>query len=166
IKESSFAEKRSGVEVLNNLQNQSDFRQSINDLVHYFLESVSKRTGKEYSYIMVLLDDVDLVANSAVYATLQDMFKFLQYQSNIIVITDYRETQLINYVLDNLIEENEQLMKHQVIEIDELQKQAVNFIEKGLPRNQRVYLVINHQTTVYDVLKPFVDNENDLENYN
>lgn len=157
VKESIVAEKKSAVEVLQTIQDQNNFREKISDLMITFLILVNKNQKEDYTHIALLVDDLDLVPNKHVFETLQDMFQFLQYQKELIVFTAYREEQLNNSVIDVLISENKQLLDEKIIGMEELRKQAVSFIEKGLSRNQRVYLLISHKTLVYDILKPFIN---------
>ena len=156
VKESIVAEKKSAVEVLQTIQDQNNFREKISDLMITFLILVNKNQKENYTHIALLVDDLDLVPNKHVFETLQDMFQFLQFQKELIVFTAYREEQLNNSVIDVLISENKQLLDEKIIGMEELRKQAVSFIEKGLSRNQRVYLLISHKTLVYDILKPFI----------
>ena len=157
VKESIVAEKKSAVEVLQTIQDQNNFREKISDLMITFLILVNKNQKEDYTHIALLVDDLDLVPNKHVFETLQDMFQFLQFQKELIVFTAYREEQLNNSVIDVLISENKQLLDEKIIGMEELRKQAVSFIEKGLSRNQRVYLLISHKTLVYDILKPFIN---------
>lgn len=166
IQDSRSAEGNTSVEFLDSLLKRSDFRKKIEELVRLFLNIVSG-TDKEYGYISLIIDDLDLIQNSNVYEFLEYIFKFFQYQKQIIVFLAYREEQLNTAVIDSLIQENKNLLKNKIINTQELQKQATNYIEKGLPRNQRVYLLINEKTKIYDVVFPFleVDQRIEFENY-
>lgn len=160
ITSSQFAEKKSGFEVLENIQEKSNFKKKINELVQIFLSIQNNHDKKKnYTMIAVLFDDLDLVKNEDIYESLQDCFKFLLYQDNIVAFISYREKQLINSVLSHLIDQNKLLLDQKKVSINELQEQASNFIEKGLPRQHRVYLLITQNTSIYSVLYPFISQE-------
>lgn len=161
IDKSEFAGSKSGPEILENINAKTHFRNQIAELVDTFLSIVNSVNGeKNYTQISILLDDLDLVKNEDVYRTLQECFKFLLYQPNMIIFISYREKQLTNSVLDHLIDQNKNLINQSLISIEELKEQAANFLEKGLPRQKRVYLLITKNTTIYSILYPFVEKEN------
>lgn len=156
IENNKLAEDNEPVEFLDALEKKSEFKTKITDLLDLFLSLISTE-NKEYSYISLVIDDLDLIQNNGVYRFLNNMFSFLKDQKKLIIFLAYREEQLNNAVIDHLIQQNKYLLDNQIVNIDELQKQAINYIEKGLPRSQRVYLFINHGTTIYDVISPFLD---------
>ena len=156
IENNKLAEDNEPVEFLDALEKKSEFKTKITDLLDLFLSLISTE-NKEYSYISLVIDDLDLIQHNGVYRFLNNMFSFLKDQKKLIIFLAYREEQLNNAVIDHLIQQNKYLLDNQIVNIDELQKQAINYIEKGLPRSQRVYLFINHGTTIYDVISPFLD---------
>lgn len=159
LDKSAFAKEKSGIEVLENIQDKNDFRKKINQLVNQFLRICNSNLNKSYTTIAILIDDLDLVSNENIYKTLQDCFNFLKFQDNIVVFISYREKQLANSVLQNLIVENKELLENKVIKINELQEQSSKFLEKGLPRSQRTYLSLPQDVSVYNLLFPFIRTE-------
>ncbi|ALS38415.1 hypothetical protein ABID30_002283 [Enterococcus rotai] len=169
IEKSSYAENKTRVEVLDNLQNQMEFRKNITELIDHYLDVINMTSEKEYSHICLFIDDLDLVPNEIAYETLQDIFKFLQYQKKVVLFLAYREEQLINSVVSNLLVDNKNILVSQsefstifdtgrtpFITAEEIKEQATNMLEKGLPRAQRTYLLINKQTKIKDILGPFI----------
>ncbi|MGL5686368.1 MAG: hypothetical protein ACRCXQ_11305, partial [Vagococcus fluvialis] len=162
INKSDFAESKSGLEVFENIEEKSSFRDKMSDLIDTFLNIMSTKNNVKYTQLVILIDDLDLVKNSDVYHMLQDCFKFFMYQKKVLMVISYREKQLTNSVMDHLIQQNSNLLVENIIEIDELKEQAANFIEKGLPRQQRVYLLITKNTSVYSILYPFVEKVDEI----
>ncbi|MCJ1996830.1 hypothetical protein GYN67_09010 [Lactococcus piscium] len=156
IENNKLAEDNTSVEFLDALQKKSEFKTKITDLLELFLSLIST-SNEAYSYISLIIDDLDLIQNNGVYRFLNNMFSFLKDQKQLIIFLAYREEQLNNAVIDHLIQQNKYLLNNGIVNIDELQKQAINYIEKGLPRSQRVYLFINHRTAIYDVISPFLE---------
>lgn len=155
IEKSAFSEKNSGMEVLTNIQYQQNFRYKINDLIQLFLNIMSCN-DINYSYILLQIDDLDLVPNKVTSQMLHDIVDFLKNQQKLIIFISYREEQLVNSVMDALIIDNKNLLQNNEIELSELREQGANFIEKSLPRPQRVYLEIDSATKVKDILTPFI----------
>ena len=155
IQKSAFSEKNSGMEVLTNIQNQQNFRDKISELIQLFLKVISY-DSVNYSYISLQIDDLDLVPNIVTRQMLHDIVDFLKNQSKLIIFIAYREEQLINSIMDALVIENKNLLHHGEIQLSELREQSANFIEKSLPRPQRVYLEIDSATKVKDILSPFI----------
>jgi hypothetical protein len=112
--------------------------------------------GNKYLHIALQVDDLDLVPNTVTSQMLHDIVDFLKNQSRLIIFIAYREEQLINSVMDALIVDNDHLLQHKEISLGELREQGANFIEKSLPRPQRVYLEIDSATKVKDILTPFI----------
>ncbi|MBO0439620.1 P-loop NTPase fold protein [Candidatus Enterococcus ikei] len=163
IKDSSFAEKNSSIEVLENIQKQQYFSKTITRLLKLFLELKSTNETK-YSFICLSIDDLDLVPNEFAYETLQLLEKFLNYQPNLYILVALRREQLVNSVFSELISENEnvlnkKLLSHPEISIEELRNQALNLIDKILPLPQQVNLDFNLQNRIQDLLLPFIESE-------
>ncbi|MBO0469478.1 hypothetical protein JZO66_02885 [Enterococcus sp. DIV0242_7C1] len=163
IKNSSFAEKNSSIEVLENIQKQQYFSKTITNLLKLFLELKSTNRTK-YNFICLSIDDLDLVPNEFAYETLQLLEKFLNYQPNLYVLVALRREQLVNSVLSELISENEnvlnkKLLSHPEISIEELRNQALNLIDKVLPLPQQVNLDFKLQIGIKDLLAPFIESE-------
>lgn len=169
IEKSSYAENKTRVEALDNLQNQLEFRKSVTELIDCYLKVINTLRETNYSHICLFIDDLDLVPNKIAYDTLQDIFKFLQYQKRVVLFLAYREEQLINSVVANLLVDNQAILEYQAdfnsrsetikvpfITSEEIKEQATNTLEKGLPRAQRVYLKISQQTKIKEVLGPFI----------
>lgn len=174
IEKSSYAENKTRVEALDNLKKQSEFRNSVTELIEQFLRAMNVMEDTKYTHICLFIDDLDLVPNGIAYDTLQDIFKFLQYQKKVILFLAYREEQLINSVIDNLLQDNRNIFmsqaefsnnKQSFITAEEIRDQATNIIEKGLPRAQRIYLSINQDTRIKDVLYPFVDRNINIKDF-
>ena len=155
IEKSAFSEKNSGMEVLTQIQDQQSFRKKINELIEHFLKMINYN-GNKYLYIALQVDDLDLVPNTVTSQMLHDIVDFLKNQSRLIIFIAYREEQLINSVMNALIVDNGHLLQHKEINLSELREQSANFIEKSLPRPQRVYLEIDSDTNVKDILTPFI----------
>lgn len=155
IEKSAFSEKNSGMEVLTQIQDQQSFRKKINELIEHFLKMINYN-GNKYLYIALQVDDLDLVPNTVTSQMLHDIVDFLKNQSRLIIFIAYREEQLINSVMNALIVDNGHLLQHKEINLSELREQSANFIEKSLPRPQRVYLEIDSYTNVKDILTPFI----------
>jgi hypothetical protein len=155
IPKSAFSEKNSGMEVLTHIQYQQNFRGKINELIDLFLKVISYNSI-DHSYILLQIDDLDLVPNTVTRQMMHDIVDFLKNQPKLIIFIAYREEQLINSIMDALVVENENLLQHTEIKLSDLREQSANFIEKSLPRPQRVYLEIDSATKVKDILSPFI----------
>lgn len=155
IEKSAFSEKNSGMEVLTNIQDQQNFRYKITELIQLFLKIMSCN-GINYSYILLQIDDLDLVPNIVTSQMLHDIVDFLKNQPKLIIFIAYREEQLVNSLMDALIVDNDHLLQHKEINLSELREQSANFVEKSLPRPQRVHLEIDSATKVKDILTPFI----------
>lgn len=155
IEKSAFSEKNSGMEVLIHIQKQQNFHKKIKALIEFFLKVINYDKHK-YSYIALQIDDLDLVPNTVTSQMLHDIVDFLKNQPKLIIFIAYREEQLINSVMDALVVDNTNLLQHKEINLSELREQSANFVEKSLPRPQRVYLEIDSATKVKDILSPFI----------
>lgn len=156
IEKSAFSERNSGAEVLINIQNQQNFSEKIADLIKSFLNIMYD--GKvHYTHIVLQIDDLDLVPNKFANQMLQYIVNFLKNQANLLIFIAYREEQLYNSVLDSLITDNKNLLSEKEINLNEIREQGANFLEKSLPRPQRVYLRITNETSLKAVVKPFVE---------
>lgn len=163
IKDSSFAEKNSSIEVLENIQKQQYFSKIITKLLNLFLE-LKSINGIKYSFICLSIDDLDLVPNEFAYETLQLLEKFLNYQSSLCILVALRREQLVNSVLSELIFENRNLLDkdildHSEISVEELRSQAINLIDKVLPLPQQVTLGFKLELGINDLLSPFIENK-------
>ena len=110
----------------------------------------------DHSYILLQIDDLDLVPNTVTRQMMHDIVDFLKNQPKLIIFIAYREEQLINSIMDAQVVENENLLQRTEIKLSDLREQSANFIEKSLPRPQRVYLEIDSATKVKDILSPFI----------
>lgn len=163
---SVLIDQKSNMEILSTFQNQAEMFDKIESLIEKFLNVMNDRCDKNYSHVVLQIDDLDLVSNKIIYETLQSIFKFLKGQNNLIIFIAYREEQLFNSVLNHLLEENERLLNtdchsEKLIDCRELKDQVSNYLEKGLPKPDRSYLSVNAETDIYKVLRPFVIKKND-----
>ena len=127
------------IEVLANMADRMAVRENIRDLCKNFLHLVNGLgEGDKKPCIVLLVDDVDLAENEHVYRMLDDVRKFLS--GNIIVVLSYRESQLLDSVVDRKIKENERLIGKEVISLEEVRKQASRLVSKLLPANRVVRL--------------------------
>lgn len=114
---------------------QAKIRQLCTEFLNY-VNSCSSSEKKEY--IVMMIDDVDLIENHKVFRLLEDVRKFLS--GNVVIVLTYREKQLGDSVLDRKLGENERLVRAGVTNRGELQLQMEDFIEKVVPLDRTVRL--------------------------
>lgn len=153
--ESYFADKDSGIEVLKEIKNRQNFEKKIGEMFEKFL-AIMQMDGDNYAGLLIRIDDLDLVTNKRIYHALNDLFKFVGNQKNVIVVMAYREEQLNNSVIDNLLADNQELLDQSFINQIELKRQAAKFLEKGLPKSNRLYLSIDEDTDIDSILRPYI----------
>lgn len=161
IDDSKFAEKNSGIEVLDDIEDRQNFNGKIAKLIDLFLQIMNNETYGDqlYSHIVIQIDDLDLVSNTKVFKMLNEMTQFLANQKQLIIFLAYREEQLINSLIDSLIKENKTLLQRNYITDEEIKEQAGKFIEKSFPRSHRVYLLINNRSSMKQILEPFIEEQ-------
>lgn len=159
MEDSTFAEKNSSIELLDDIEERQNFIDKIAQLIEVFLQIKISEDNQIYSHIVIQIDDLDLVSNEKIFKMLNEVTKFLANQKQLIIFLAYREEQLINSLIDSLIKENEMLLQRNYITDEEIKEQAAKFIEKSFPRSQRVYLRINNRSSIKQILEPFIEEQ-------
>ncbi|MFI3168432.1 MAG: hypothetical protein R3Y06_00610 [Faecalibacterium sp.] len=137
--EKDYLEDTIAAEVLNDYCTMSTFSDLFHEIVQLFLQCINDNSHHTpYQGLAVLIDDVDLVQNQQIYTMLEDISKFLC--TNVTVVLAYRNIQLQNALKDSLARENETLLRHKMITLDEIDLQATRYIEKLLPHSTRILL--------------------------
>lgn len=165
IDKSAFSEKNSGIGILNDIQKQQNFNSEISVLIENFLLIISTNQST-YKQVVLQIDDLDLVPNRVTNIMLQNINQFLKNQPKLVILIAYREEQLLNSHIDSLILDNGNLLDRKEITMNELREQSANFLEKILPKPQRVILAVNNESLVKEILSPFeIKNESDEEKF-
>lgn len=137
--DSVYSRDYPSMEVLSHMADLVSIREKIRRLCVEFLEYINAdEQSVKKRYIVMLIDDVDLIENYKVFQLLEDVHKFLS--GNIVIVLTYREKQLGDSVLDRKLGENERLVNAQIATRSELQLQMEDFIEKVVPLDRTVRL--------------------------
>lgn len=145
ISKSDLKKGYSNEEILQQYHKQLLFEDDFHELfgdVWSVLKGISREKYKR-GYLIILIDDIDLVGNSLVYSMLEDIKKVLSY--NVTTIVTYRYTQLLNSIYDSKIKENINLFNQKIIDVNEIQFQTSTYIEKMFLQNQIVKMPLKEE---------------------
>ena len=128
------------MEVLSHMVGLVEIGATLQDLCDEFLNYVNAAPSEtRKDYLVMFIDDVDMIENEKVYRLLEDVRKFLS--GRIVVVIAYRDKQLMSSIFNQKIRENERLLKRDLIGNRELQLQIEDFIEKVIPIDRTVRLM-------------------------
>lgn len=145
ISKSDFKKSYSNEEILQQYHKQLLFEDDFHELFGDVWSILKGKSRERYKrgYLVILIDDIDLVGNSLVYSMLEDIKKVLTYNTTTIVT--YRHTQLLNSIYDSKIKENKNLFNHKLIDVDEIQIQTSTYIEKMFLQNQIIKMPLKEE---------------------
>jgi len=130
-----FEKNSTEIEFLINVDNRVNFNRKMKKLVRKVKKSMRIDDNKS---IVIFIDDLDLVKNKPAYQMLENIRNYLS--GYVIPIIAYRESQLLDSVVDNRLKNNKDLIDYNIISVDEIVTQAMEYLEKIIPLNNRVYL--------------------------
>ena len=145
ISKSDLKKGYSNEEILQQYHKQLLFEDDFHELfgdVWSVLKGMPREKYKR-GYLVILIDDIDLMGNSLVYSMLEDIKKVLSY--NVTTIVTYRYTQLLNSIYDSKIKENINLFNQKIIDVNEIQLQTSTYIEKMFHQNQIVKMPLKEE---------------------
>lgn len=145
ISKSDFRKHFSNEEILGQYHKQLLFEDDFHDLFSEVWSLLKGRSKDHYKrgYLIILIDDIDLVGNDLVYVMLEDVKKVLS--NNVTTIITYRYTQLLNSIYDSKIKENENLLKHKMIDSEEIRLRTSTYIEKMFLQNHIVRMPVKEE---------------------
>lgn len=157
ISKSDFRKHFSNEEILSQYHKQLLFEDNFHDLFSEVWSLLKGRSKEQYKrgYLIVLIDDIDLVGNDLVYIMLEDIKRVLS--NNVTTIVTYRYTQLLNSIYDSKIRENENLLKHNIIDNEEIRLRTSTYIEKMFLQNHIVKMPVKEEV-IYNPLKKILNN--------
>lgn len=156
------------IDRLNDIEDGLNFRKVLENLTQSVLELLNntnkrKKSKKDIKGFVLIIDDIDLSSPKSVNKLFNEVNMYLSGSVNVVLA--YRETQLLNSLLDNKIEEYENLLKSTygrgqkpIISIDELTLQTNKIVEKAIPISRRVYLPNIQQINklkISHIMRPF-----------
>lgn len=145
ISKSDFKKNYSNEEILQQYHKQLLFEDDFHELFGDVWSILKGKSREKYrrGYLVILIDDIDLVGNSLVYSMLEDIKRVLTYNTTTIVT--YRHIQLLNSIYDSKIKENLNLFDQKIIDIDEIQIQTSTYIEKMFHQNQIIKMPLKEE---------------------
>lgn len=111
----------------------------ITKLIQKYLEFVSGFSDTHVSRLVLIVDDLDLVDNDLIYRAWLDIQDILS-RTPLVMILSYRETQLRQALDQQLIINNESLLKHHQIDMEEIRSRVTARIEKQVPDQHKIIL--------------------------
>ncbi|WP_214853070.1 P-loop NTPase fold protein [Exiguobacterium sp. s166] len=156
---SDFRKNFSNEEILNQYHKRLLFEDDFHSLFADVWSILKEKPKKNYrrGYLVILIDDIDLVDNSLVYKMLEDVKSVLS--NNVTVIVTYRHTQLLNSVYDSKIQENNNLLVYKIIDDSEIRLQTATYIEKMFMQNNIIKMPIKEEVIYLPLKKFFSDVE-------
>ena len=153
----SFYTNNTNFNLLTAISSRVDFAEKIKEFIDLFIGLIKKYDVEiKHNKIVIMIDDMDLISSDIIYNTLEDVRKY--FCENAIVIVAYRDTQLINAVIESKLKDNEELLNRKIIAIDEIKEQAAKYIEKLFPLSTNVNLYSSEELlsrNQEDVLRAF-----------
>lgn len=145
IQQGDIRKNFSNEEILEQYHKRLLFEESFHDLFAEIWSVLKDKPKESYKrgYLIVLIDDIDLVNNSLVYTMLENIKKVLSV--NVTTIVTYRPMQLINSIYDNKIKENEKLLNYHMIDESEIRLQTATYIEKMIMQNHLVTMPLKEE---------------------
>lgn len=157
ISKSDFRKHFSNEEILGQYHKQLLFEEDFHDLFSEVWALLKGRSKDYYKrgYLVILIDDIDLVGNDLVYVMLEDIKRVLS--NNVTTIVTYRYTQLLNSIYDSKIKENEHLLKHKMIDNEEIRLRTSTYVEKMFLQNHIVKMPVKEEV-IYKTLNSLFNN--------
>ncbi|TDW07421.1 hypothetical protein EDD63_1881 [Breznakia blatticola] len=156
-------------EVLDEYKESINFKTILFEIARDTIDLINEGMNKEYKTISILIDDLDLVSNIKIYQMLEDLRKYIS--SCFIVVIAYREKQLRDSVLQNIVLENNPLINYSkndsLIKTNELFDQTSKYIEKLSPLATQVFLYNEnelHHKPMKKILSSLKDDKSDVNN--
>lgn len=145
ISKKDFRNHYSNEEILEQYHRQLLFEDDFHELFKDVWSLLKEKSKESYQrgYLIILIDDIDLVGNDLVYMMLEDIKKVLS--NNVTTILTYRNSQLHNAIFDSKIRENRELLNHKMIDEHEIRLQTSTYIEKMFIQTQVVKMPIKEE---------------------
>ncbi|MCT4660356.1 MAG: hypothetical protein N4A40_00745 [Tissierellales bacterium] len=142
----------------------SDFRNNLKKLIDNYLIFM---TGKEGSFLLLQLDDIDLNVNKA-YEMVEQIRKYL-ILPNVVILIATKMSQLFDIVKQQSISDFDLLLKKRALSIEETTNRTEKYLEKLIPIERRLFLPEIYEVIdkigleIYTGNKDYDDNTSDKD---
>ena len=163
----SFIENNMTHEVLENYMEREQFSNTIKyvlDLILIIINETKDDNKPDFRGIAILIDDLDLVDNEVIYSMAEDIRKYLA--TSAVVVIAYRETQLQNAIVQEIINKNKLLIDKNLINDFELRDQAAKYLEKLMPYATRIFMPVEellYSEKFEKIVSVIVESNSDVE---
>lgn len=156
-----FRSKSTPADLVLEFKKRINFSKAYHELFKECWSLLKENSCENYrkGYLVILIDDIDMVDNKIIYDMLEDIKQILG--ENTTTVLTYRRVQLQNSVYSGKIKENESLINgsFNFVDKEEIIKQGRSYIEKLIAENHTIEMDNNEEILKRNLKDLFTDNE-------
>lgn len=164
------------ISILEKIEKRERFAELVKNVIDRYIKYLVQKMGEnskatdESFKLMILIDDLDLVSPNMIYAMMEDIRQYLP--ATVVVVLACRNTQLIQAINQNNLQNNADLLAHRMMDLDEIQNRTTKYINKLIPLSHRVYMPSNRANysnqanlLLHGILDDAADSTETVESY-
>lgn len=153
-----FSNKVTPSELIEEYKSRIDFEEEYHKLFKDCWSLLKGEHCDKYKkgFLVILVDDIDVVDNDLIYQMLEDIKMVLS--ENVTTVLTYRKVQLESSLYNTKIEENRELINNfSIVDRDEIIKQGDTYLEKLISKNNIVEMKTQYNILNLKMKELFVD---------
>lgn len=156
-----FRSKSTPSDLVLEFKKRINFNKAYHELFKQCWALLSENSCENYckGYLVILIDDIDMVDNQIIYDMLEDVKQILG--ENTTTVLTYRRVQLQNSIFNGKIKENKNLIDNNFdfINKEEIIKQGRSYIEKLIAENHTIEMDSNEEILKRNLMDLFTDKD-------